>query len=105
MATPQGRSLHTPEQVSPNQEPPDSRPGVLTTTLLRDSRGTVAEAAQAASAACTVLPGQSVYSLSSRGPARGRVTPSAGTANASHSAYSGPESAGRPRMKLSDDLD
>ena len=104
MATPQGRSLHTPEQVSPNQEPPDSRPGVLTTTLLRDSRGTVAEA-QAASAARTVLPGQSVYSLSSRGPARGRVTPSAGTANASHSAYSGPESAGRPRMKLSDDLD
>ena len=35
MATPQGRRLgyHTPEQVS-NQEPPDSRPGVLTTTLL-----------------------------------------------------------------------
>ena len=35
MATPQGRRLgyHTPEQVS-NQEPPDSRPCVLTTTLL-----------------------------------------------------------------------
>ena len=35
MATPQGRRLgyHTPEQVS-NQEPPDSRPGILTTTLL-----------------------------------------------------------------------
>ena len=33
MATPQGRRLgyHTPEQVS-NQEPPDSRPCVLTTT-------------------------------------------------------------------------
>ena len=35
MATPQGRRLgyHTPEQVS-NQEPPDSRPCVLTTTPL-----------------------------------------------------------------------
>ena len=35
MATPQGRRLgyHTPEQVW-NQEPPDSRPCVLTTTLL-----------------------------------------------------------------------
>ena len=35
MATPQGRRLgyHTPEQVS-NPEPPDSRPCVLTTTLL-----------------------------------------------------------------------
>ena len=35
MATPQGRCLgyHTPEQVS-NPEPPDSRPCVLTTTLL-----------------------------------------------------------------------
>ena len=35
MATPQGRRLgyHTPEQVS-NQEPPDSRPCVLTITLL-----------------------------------------------------------------------
>ena len=35
MATPQGRHLgyHTPKQVS-NQEPPDSRPCVLTTTLL-----------------------------------------------------------------------
>ena len=35
MATPQGRRLgyHTPEQVS-NQEPPDSRLCVLTTTLL-----------------------------------------------------------------------
>ena len=35
MATPQGRRLgyHKPEQVS-NQEPPDSRLGVLTTTLL-----------------------------------------------------------------------
>ena len=34
-ATPQGRRLgyHAREQVS-NQEPPDSRPGVLTTTLL-----------------------------------------------------------------------
>ena len=34
-ATPQGHRLgyHAPEQVS-NQEPPDSRPGVLTTTLL-----------------------------------------------------------------------
>ena len=33
-ATPQGRRLgyHAPEQVA-NQEPPDSRPGVLTTTL------------------------------------------------------------------------
>ena len=33
-ATPQGRRLgyNAPEQVS-NQEPPDSRPGVLTTTL------------------------------------------------------------------------
>ena len=37
MATPLGRHLeyHTPEQVS-NQGPPDSRPGVLTTTLLGD---------------------------------------------------------------------
>ena len=35
MATPPGRRLgyHTPEQVS-NQEPPDSRPCALTTTLL-----------------------------------------------------------------------
>ena len=35
MATPQGRRLgyHTPEQGS-NQEPPDSRLGVLTTMLL-----------------------------------------------------------------------
>ena len=35
MATPQGRRLgyHTPKQVS-KQEPPDSRPCVLTTTLL-----------------------------------------------------------------------
>ena len=35
MATPQGRRLgyHAPEQVS-NQEPPDSRPCVITTTLL-----------------------------------------------------------------------
>ena len=37
MATPQGRRLgyhwHTPEQVS-NQEPPDSRPRVSTTTQL-----------------------------------------------------------------------
>ena len=38
MATPQGRRLgyHTPEQVS-NQGPPDSRPGVLTTTLHLDT--------------------------------------------------------------------
>ena len=34
-ATPQGRRLgyHAPEQVS-NQELPDARPGILTTTLL-----------------------------------------------------------------------
>ena len=42
MATPQGRRLgyHTSEQVS-NQEPPDSRPGVLTTTLLGGVHGSV----------------------------------------------------------------